>query len=358
MRRFVSCRHTWRPGLIVALVLASLLPTTTATAQAAAGSVAAWTRTVQVGPTLAARDSALAKLASLPVATLPTETRRVLVAELNRVHLALKAGTAIGAVGEDEAPFSDYYTTLVLVVAGIETPEAALALVPAVAVSGGVARQVAQRGDTAVALLVQQLQSATQPDEHAALLESLGLAWFWADSTGSPLSDRSRAQIVAALSAASLSAAYADMVGMEVALRTIRDPGFLPLAQQVRAFALTQGVRGRGTVVSMEDDVIPPLTALAASRSTASLANGLARMITAVCGNDPAGRRNGACQSLTNGVAAASKHLANGRTTPARNGFESIGKKIDQAYADGAFSAAEHALLAGNVAMLLQRLAP
>mgnify|MGYP001561672669 CR=1 FL=1 len=41
MRRFVLCRHTWRCGLIVVLVLACLLPTTTATAQATADSVAA-----------------------------------------------------------------------------------------------------------------------------------------------------------------------------------------------------------------------------------------------------------------------------------------------------------------------------
>jgi hypothetical protein len=313
---------------------------------------------MQVGPTLAARDAALAKLASLSAATLPAETRRVLVAELNRVHLALKAGTAIGAAGEDEGAFSDYYTTLVLVVAAIETPEAALALVPAVAVSGGVARQVAQRGDTAVALLVQQLLSASQPDEHAALLESLGLAWFWADSTGSPLSDRSRAQIVAALTAAGLSGAHDDMIGIQAALEKIRDPGFLPLAQRVYDFAATRGVLGRSTVVTMEDNVIPPLTALAASRSPASLASGLARMVTAVCGTDATGRRNGACQSLTNDVAAASKHLTNGQTTPARNGFESVAKKIAKAYADGAFSDAEHALLAGNVAMVLQRLAP
>lgn len=357
MRHLTLWRLTWRSSLLVTLWSALLLPTT-ATAQASADSVTAWTRTMQVGPTLAARDAALAKLASLSAARLPAETRRVLVAELNRVHLALKAGTAIGAVGEDEEGFSDYYTTLVLVVAAIETPEAALSLVPAVAVSGGVARQVAQRGDTAVALLAQQLLHAVQPDEHAALLESLGLAWFWADSTGSPLSDRSRAQIVAALSSAALSTTYADMVGMEVALRAIRDPGFLPLAQRVREFALTQGVRGRGTVVSIEDDVIPPLTTLAASRSPSSLAQGLARLVTAVCGNDATGRRNGACQSLTNDVAAASNHLANGRTTPARNGFESVSKKIDRAYAEGAFSDAEHALLAGNVAIVLQRLAP
>lgn len=357
MRHLALWRPTWRSSLVVTLWSSLLLPTT-ATAQASADSVKAWTVTMRVGPTLASRDAALAKLASLSAATLPAETRRVLVAELNRVHLALKAGTAIGAAGEDEGAFSDYYTTLVLVVAAIETPEAALALVPAVAVSGGVARQVAQRGDTAVTLLIQQLQRAEQPDEHAALLESLALAWFWADSTGSPLSDRSRAQIVAALTTVALSGSHDDMIGLQLALEWIRDPGFLPLAERVHDFAATRGVLGRSTVVTMEDDVIPSLTALAASRSPASLANGLARMVTAVCGADARGRRNGACQSIANGVVAASNHLVNGRTTPARNGFESVSKKIDKAYADGAFGDAEHALLAGNVTMVLQRLAP
>ncbi len=312
---------------------------------------------MQMG-TLAARDTALARLAALPVAVLPAETQRVLVAELNRVHQAIQAGTAPGAPGESEERFGDYYMTLVGVVANVDTPEAALALVPAVSVSGGVARRVAQLGDTAVALLIQQLQSVTQPDDHVALFQSLGLAWFWADSTGSPLSGRSRTQIVAALTAAGLSGVFSDMLGFELALLAIRDPGFLPLAQRVHDFAATQGVLGRSTVVTMEDEVIPKLTLLAASRSPAALASGLARLVTAVCGTDAAGRRQGACQSLANDIAEALRHLTDGQTTPARKGFESAAKKIDNAYADGAFNDAEHALLAGNVAMLLQRLAP
>lgn len=50
--------------------------------------------------------------------------------------------------------------------------------------------------------------------------------------------------------------------------------------------------------------------------------------------------------------------LAKGQTTPARNVFTSVGKKIDDAFKAGAFSDAEHALLAGNVVMVLQRLTP
>ena len=103
---------------------------------------------------------------------------------------------------------------------------------------------------------------------------------------------------------------------------------------------------------------IPKRTALAASRSTPSLAAGLARIATAVCGNDATGRRQGACPSITNDIATGLGHLAKGQTTPARNVFESVGKKIDDAFKAGAFSDAEYALLAGNVAMVLQRLAP
>lgn len=343
-------------GAAVIMGLVALTPAR-ATAQASADSVSSWTRTMQVG-TLAARDTALAKLAEIPVTALPAATQRVLVAELNRVHQAMQAGTAIGFAGKSENLVRDYYTTLVLVVTAFDTRESALALVPAVAVSGGVSRQVAQLGDTGVTLLIQQLRGATQSDEHVGLLQSLGLAWFWADSTGSPLSDRSRAQIVSALTTAGLSPLLADMGGVELALEVIHDPGFLPLAQRVHDFAATQGVLGRSTVVTMAKDVIPSLTALAASRPPIALATGLARLVTAVCGTDAAGRRQGACQSLANDIAAASKHLADGQTTPARNGFDSVGTKIDKAYADGAFTDAEHALLAGNVAMLLQRLTP
>jgi hypothetical protein len=352
-RRLMCGRQVRRAATALMFGMALLAPAR-AGAQTVADSIARWTASIRVG-TLAARDTALTGLAALPAGALPAETRRVLVAELNRVHQAILSGAAIGAPGEDEELVGDYYMDLVGVVAGFGTQEAALALAPAVAVSGGVARRVARYGDAAVAVLLPLLARRYNEDD---VLATLGLVWFWADSTGSPLSDRSRAQIVAALTAAAASGVHRDMLGLQGALEAIHDPAFLPFARHVRDVAATRGALGRSTVVTMEDDVLPPLTALAASRSPASLASGLARMVTAVCGTDATGRRNGACQSLTNDVAAASKHLTNGQTTPARSGFESVAKKIAKAYADGAFSDAEHALLAGNVAMVLQRLAP
>lgn len=354
--RAVDRQLRW--SALVATVTLVLFAPPAANAQTTADSVAYWTRIMQVGPTLAARDQALAYFKYLVPRVLPAETQRVLIAELDRVHRALKAGTDVGAPGEIPEAFDEYYETLVLLVGSFETRESDLALLSAVAVSGGVSRRVVQLGDTAVALLVQQLHSATEADEHIALFQSLGLAWFWADSTGRPLSDRSRAQITAALTTGTLSGAHGDMLGVDLALQAIRDPAFLPLAQKLHAVAATRGVLGRSTEVSTRLDRIPGLTALAAARSTASLAYGLVRLVTAVCGSDAMGRRHGACQSLANEVAAASDHLAHGRTTPARNGFEAVGKQIDQAYAAGAFSDAEHALLAGNVTMVLQRLTP
>ena len=324
--------------------------------QAGADSVTAWTARVQSG-SLVDRANALRKIGAIPTPALPTETHRVLIAELNRLHQALQSGLPLGAPGEDAEVIGDYYMDLVGVVATLGTREAKLALVPAVAVSVGIAQDVAQLGDTAVAVLLPLLQRRNS-DDAMVVLETLGHVWFWADSTGSPLSDRSRAQVLAALTTAATSGIHDDMLGMQGALMAVRDPGFLPLAQRVREFAATRGVLGHSTDYTMEHEVIPQLTTLAASRSTASLVKGFARMVTAVCGNDAAGRRKGACQSLTNDVAAASDHLANGRTIPARNGFESIGQKIDHAYADGAVTDAEHALLAGNVTMILKRLPP
>lgn len=330
-----------------------------AAAQATADSVPIWTRAVQVGPSLADRDEALQRLASRRRTSLPAETQRVLIAELNRVHQVMKTGGRVSDPDSDPEDFAEYYDTLVMMVSAFETREAALALLPAIAVSSSVSSSVVkQLGDTVVSLLVQQLGSTREDDEHIAVLQTLGLAWFWADSTGGPLSDRSRVQIAAALSRGTVSGSVPEMMGVELALEAMRDPAFLPLAQKLHDIAAHAGLLAQGVEADTRFDRIPQLTALAASRSTASLAAGLSRIVTAVCGNDAAGRRHGACQSIANDVAAASNHLANGRTTPARNGFESVGKKIDQAYADGAFSPAEHALLVGNVAMVLQRMAP
>ena len=344
--------------MLLVLSLSMLRPAIAA-AQATADSVPIWTRTVQVGPSFAARDWALTRLASLGATALPAETKRVLIAELNRVHQVQKAGGRVSDPDSGSEDFADYYDTLVMMVSTFETREAALALLPAVAVSGSISSSVVkQLGDTVASLLVQQLGSTTEDDDHIAVLQTLGHAWFWADSMSSPMSDRSRALIAAALLRATVSGSVPDMMGVDLALAAMGDPAFLPLAQKLHDIAANAGPLAAGVEYFTRSTDIPKLTALAASRSTASLAAGLARIATAVCGNDAAGRRQGACQSITNDIATASGHLAKGQTTPARNGFESVGKKIDEAYAAGAFSDAEHALLAGNVAMVLQRLAP
>lgn len=334
------------------------LSSTPAAAQIVADSIPIWTRMVQVGPSFATREAGLSRLASLRPTSLPTETQRVLIAELNRVHQATTTGGAVDAPSDDPEAFAEYYDTLVGVISAFETREAALALLPAVAVSSAVsAYVVSQLGDTVVSLLVRQLATAKEPDDHVALLQTLGYAWFWADSMRSPMSDRSRALLTATLIQATESGAHGDMLGVDLALMVVGDPAFLPLAQRLHEVAARRGHLGQSTEWNTRRRVIPALEALATSRSTTSLVTGLSRIMTAICGNDAAGRRHGTCQSIANDVVAASRHLTEGRTTPARNGFESVGKKIDTAYADGAFSKAEHALLAGNVTLVLERLA-
>jgi hypothetical protein len=58
-------------------------------------------------------------------------------------------------------------------------------------------------------------------------------------------------------------------------------------------------------------------------------------LITAVCGETSNGRRMGACQSISNDFAQATRHLDNQETGPAHNTLESVAKKINEAYTDG-----------------------
>jgi hypothetical protein len=341
-----------QPG-IRALALASSLVGTTASAgsaQAARDSIPLWTHVLQTG-SLPSRDSALASLAKIPIADLPPNTRHALVVELNHLHGAMLSNTPIGSPDDGEL-FGEYYMQLVGMVASIRTPEAGLALAPAVGVSDGIAKRVARLGDPAVDALMGLL---AQHHEESGVLKTLGLAWFWADSTGTSLSPLSRARIVSAFITAAGKDSVRSLLGMTNALREMRDPVFLPLATLLRDRAATLGIRGSLTVEDMSTDVIPTLTALATTRATPDLTKGMTRLIAAVCGETPAGRRLGACESISNDFIQAARHLENGQPGPAHNTLESVAKKVDETYAAGAFNRVEHALLAGNIALLLQR---
>src|SRR6185312_8243913 len=162
----------------------------------------------------------------------------------------------------------------------LRTTDAALALVPAVEVSSAVEHRVARYGgDSAVTLLANLVGQRHSPDD---ALETLGLVWFWSDSTGSALSDASRGRIITTLTSATATGDDEDMLGVSAALRYAQDPAFLALAQTLRAVAAAQGTLGAFTVQRLDGSVFPALTAAAAARPTSALVTAIPQLITAV----------------------------------------------------------------------------
>lgn len=324
---------------------------TTLRGQVTGDSVARWTRALQSG-TLDEKVTAVDGLSRMQVQALSRETVQALLAELNRVHQALLSGANVTIPGTSE-DHSDYYVSLVGIVAGMRTPEAALALVPAVAVSSGVERRVARYGGDAVVEPLVDLVTRRLSDDDA--LETLGLVWFWADSTGSPLSDASRSQILATLGAAAMTGEHRQMLGVLGALREMGNPSLLALAQVLRAVAAKQGDIGHSTVFTLDEEVLPTLSTAAAARTNPALVQGIRRMVGAICGVPATGRRHGTCQSSINDVATAERHFENGQYGPARNVYASVADKLIRAKDSGDFTVAEYALLTGDLATLLAR---
>jgi hypothetical protein len=363
--RYGASRFASWLGIALVLLAAPFVPTH---AQASPQSIAAWTQKLRSG-SLLERADALAELTRGPVATLPPATRLALVAELTRVHAALLAGKPIGAPDDGEL-VTDYYMELVDAVAELRTPEANLALAPAVAVSGGIARRVARLGDVGVNAVLPLLRRGY---ETSSMLETLGLAWFWADSTHARLSDRSRARIVTAFTAAAASDSLEPILGVMVGAENAADPVFLPLATSLRDRVSPLG--GAQTVAAsmLTTTTIPKLTALAAARSPADLARGAARAISALCtprdaGDDEHGEgardqsgqdgHSSRCAALARDFSAVSRSIQLGRIAEARTTLRALGRAIEQAFAARELTRPERDLLAGNVSILLARLGP
>jgi hypothetical protein len=280
------------------------------------------------------------------------------------------AGRPLSSEDEGEL-FTDYYMRLVNTVAALRTREAALALAPAVAVSGGVARRVARLGDAGVNAVLPLL---ARRYEESSMLQTLGLAWFWADSTHSPLSDRSRARIASAFTAAAASDSLRRILGVMTGARNAADPAFLPLLTSLRDRVDTVG--GAGTVAAsmITRTAIPELTRLAVARPVADLARGAARAITAVCapreesddergqqGNHEERGQHGhseTCAALAREFASVARGIQRGRTTEVRSDLTGLSRRVEQAFAGGELTRLERDVLAGNVSMLLARLAP
>jgi hypothetical protein len=346
--------NNWTNSRFRALGLAMALlgtPLSSMRAQASPASIAAWTSTLRSG-SLQQRADALAHLLHSPVSALPPDTRDAFIAELNRLHVALVAGTPLTSPDQGEL-FTDYYMSLVNTVAELRTPEAALALAPAVAVSGGVARRVARLGDAGVDAVLPLL---ARRYEVSSMLETLGLAWFWADSAHAALSDLSRAHIVSAFTAFAASDSVDNILGMVAVLRNTADPAFLPLATSMRDRVDTLGAAEHVAASYIRTMVIPDLTARAAAMSTASFVNAANRILQAICTPTSPGRRNGACESMTNDMARARRFIAAGQLRDARTALATLSKHAENGFRADGLQELEYKLIAGDAELIAARL--
>lgn len=321
-----------------------------AAAQVPSDSIDVWTLQLQSG-TLVERMDAAGKLRAVHESELTAAARQALVDELVRVNEFLLRNEPLpGAADLTGEDVGEYYLDLVAAVARLRTREADLALVPAVGVSLGTARRAARLGDEGVVLLAELVERGY---ETASATEALGLAWFWADSTGAPLSEASRNTIVRTLTRAGASDTFGVMVGAASALEYMNDPAFLPLARYMAERAEAERLLALGV---LRTTTLPALEEAAASATPLELTEGSVRATAVVCGDATAGPRLGACRALENDYENALRHLRAGRAGPARRVFQAIIQRADAALEAAAITDGEHALIAGGARQVLDRL--
>jgi hypothetical protein len=313
----------------------------------ATDSVATWTATLQTG-TVIQRGVAIERLSNLPAGMLPSATRSVMIAELNRLN-----GQRMRKEWNDAPEGTvDYYMSLVGAVAGVETPEAFRALIPAVGIGPGVGESVARLGDDAIPALQDMIAREFEKD---AALSTLGLVWYWADSTASPLTAAGGAAIIASFERAYESSDLITLLGLKTGLRNTGDPAMLALAQAL--LAKTQAAGGIQIYIARAvPDVITALESRERTFTTPQLAARALRNIRFVCAAPGAGPRQGVCESLTNTMSESVKQIDAGQATPAKNGLANVIRIADRARADGVLNDAEYALTGGAAQRVLGRL--
>lgn len=331
---------------LVCLATAMMLHATNVGAQTTTDSLPIWTSWVQSGSSVQ-KSRAIARLSEVPVALLPQSTQSVMIAEAERLNTA-RMSLPSGSV---EDPGGDYYMSVVLAVARLETPAAYRAIIPGVGISRSIAERVALLGDEAVPELKALLARHSDPD---ATLATLGLVWFWADSTGAPLSAASRASILDALIDAYPDTSFQSQLGLSSALSTAGDAAMLSLA--VSAEAKLRAAGGPLTYVANEmSEVVSDLERRETKLSSGMIVRRLERNVRAVCANRRAPQQ-GTCSSLAQIVSEVARQIDNGRTAPARQGLDSMVGIAQRAHADGVLTDASYALVGGTAERLLRHL--
>jgi hypothetical protein len=335
-------------ALVLLALCAAAVP---AVAQVPADSIPAWTARLQTG-TLDGRAGAAGKLAAQDPASLPAATRTALIAELSRVNRSLReTGTVEGAYDLGGETFAEYYLDLVITVSHFRTPDAVNALVHSVGVGRGVQRRVARHGDAVVPELTGLVRSGHQRGD---ALQTLGLAWFWADSTQATLAPESEVLILDAFVLASTSDDYALLRATGDALVLSGEPAFLPLVELVEARAVQEG--HNFVLLAVRQRAAPALTRIADRVTPAELAQRVARVVGATCRRAAPGAGRTACESAHAQLTSARADLSARRTAAARARLQAVVEQTGRARGAGALTEAEHALIAGGAGLVLDRL--
>jgi hypothetical protein len=340
----------------LAMLILALAPAAdTLTAQAPADSIAAWTQALRDG-SAGQRSHAASMLAAQDPGSLPPATRQVIVAELRRVNDARLNRRPLQGLAElDGETMVEYYLDLAVPAAHFGDPEARLATVHSVGVSRGHQRRAARLGDAAVPVLADMIAKGYQAQD---ALEAMGLAWFWADSTGATLSDPSRRQILEAFTNALGSGDFGIRLGLADALDLSREPAFLPLAEELlrRETERRRQVRVPTVRPGLETRTLPTLRTAVAQLRPDELAQGTLQLVEIVCEGATHGARRGTCEALQHDLATARQLLERDSADPARNVLEAAANRADHALSTGVLTPEEHALIAGGIRTIIARL--
>jgi hypothetical protein len=320
-------------------------------AQVPADSAAAWAELLKSG-TLVERVEAAGKLAAEDPVSLPASAQEAVVAELDRINEALLYDSPIEGLDElDSEGFGEYYLDLATMAYHFGNPEADRALIRSVGVSRGIQRRAARLGDEAIPVLAEMIE---RDYEAAGALEAMGLAWFWADSTGAPLSDVSRRRILEHITGATRSDRYSLRRAASTTLELTGDPGFVGYAEHFRESALAAG--DRLIAADLESDAIPALEAAADALEPDELAARSQRLLRLICETAAAGPKAEACLSLEERFDDALDSLRAGRVAGAREALRSIVERAGESAAAGTLSADEEALIVGGARWAIRRI--
>lgn len=331
--------------LILLLPLLVGIGVTSLWGQVSTDSIARLTAIIGTG-SLVERAEATWELQKVPIEALPSVTQATVIGEFERLNTLMRANQRVpGIEGLQGESFGEYYASLSEIVYAIDSPAAVRALASSAGGGVGLLQKAAEAGDDIIPLLAERIRDRFEAGD---ALETMGYAWFWADSTGIALSGRSRTTIMQHLVAATAEVPLQSAAAL--ALENTRDPAFLDLAR----FLLTQN-ETESAGYFLERFTIPALEAVAAARSDNQLAESASRALAAICSGVASGRKHGACQSLASELSSALRHLRDGRPQPGHNVLESYLKNAAGALRSGAISEQEHLVMTGAVRGLLAR---